>query len=87
MRLSNEMKNQRAERWALKLFLKQFLDEVSGVDLSYFGRNFTWDNKHEGFARIREWLDRWVASKDWTINYPSATIHHLAIEATILSCS
>ncbi|KAF3455069.1 hypothetical protein FNV43_RR05517 [Rhamnella rubrinervis] len=43
--------------WGRKLFLKQFLLEVGGIDLGFTGRQFTWERKVNGVATLKERLD------------------------------
>ncbi|XP_048336347.2 uncharacterized protein LOC125424078 [Ziziphus jujuba] len=65
--------------------------KVGAVDLSFSGKRFTWENKQEGRAYIKERLDRDLASQDWISLFSDATIHHLPMEqsdhAPILLCT
>lgn len=45
-------------------FLKNFMNDVGGIDLGFTENPFTWCNCRGGQANIRERLDRVVASID-----------------------
>lgn len=44
--------------------LKNFIDEVNGMDIGYNENVFTWCNMRGGMANIRERLDRVITSVD-----------------------
>ena len=56
-----------------RLFLKQFLQEVGGVDLGFTGTRFTWQGNG-----VKERLDRAVASSSWIHRFNEAFVSHLA---------
>jgi hypothetical protein len=58
-------------------FLKNFLFDLSAVDLGFFGNRFTWSNKRWGRHWIRERLDRGFASVGWKLVFPKAAVYHL----------
>uniref|UniRef100_A0A2N9HEV9 Uncharacterized protein n=1 Tax=Fagus sylvatica TaxID=28930 RepID=A0A2N9HEV9_FAGSY len=58
-------------------FLKNFLFDLSAVDLGFFGNRFTWSNKRWGRHCIRERLDRGFASVGWKLAFPKAAVYHL----------
>ncbi|KAF3440104.1 hypothetical protein FNV43_RR18382 [Rhamnella rubrinervis] len=66
--------------WSRQRFLKDFLLQVQGIDLGFHGSKYTWNNNIDGLGFIRERLDRAVASPDWILNNPSASVHHLSME-------
>ena len=66
--------------WKRRLCLKNFLQEVDGIDLGFVGRKFTWENKQQGIALIKERLDRAVASRSWIHRFPQAVVEHLPLE-------
>lgn len=66
--------------WKKKLYLKQFIDNVGGIDLGFVGKRFTWENNQEGLASIKERIDRTMANKTWINLYPLATVKHLHTE-------
>ncbi len=45
--------------------------------MGFAGNKFTWSNKRWGRHAIRERLDRGIASMNWRIAFPEATIFHL----------
>lgn len=51
--------------WRKCLFLKQFIENTGGIDLGFIGKKHTWENNQEGFACIKERLDRVVADDRW----------------------
>ena len=47
------------------------------IDIQFLGNPFTWSNKREGLANIKERLD-WVFSNDnWRILFPRAVVRHI----------
>lgn len=55
--------------------MKEFLDNVGGMDLGYEGRRYIWENKQEGMGSIKECLDRAVASDTWVEIHPDASVY------------
>ncbi len=47
------------------------------IDLGFSGPQFTWSNKREGLANIKERLNRGVCDLDWQSLFPKAGIKHL----------
>lgn len=70
------------QSWKRKSFLKQFMQDVAGIDLGFMGGLFTWDNLQGGQASIRERLDIAVADRRWLESNPHATVEHLNFEAS-----
>lgn len=66
--------------WKKKLFLKQFMEEMGGIDLGYKGCKYTWDNGQEGHAKIREMIDKAIASPRWIFFFPNEVVEHLRVE-------
>lgn len=64
----------------MRLYLKNFHENTGGIDLGFNGRKFTWENKREGIARIKERIDRAVACHLWMERYPEARVQHLQME-------
>jgi hypothetical protein len=48
------------------------------VDLGYDGNPYTWCNKRSGCALIKERLDRGLATKDWILLFPNASLKHFS---------
>jgi hypothetical protein len=58
-------------------YLKEILFDLRAIDLGFAGNKFTWSNKRWGRHAIREILDRGIASMNWRIAFPEATIFQL----------
>jgi exonuclease III len=58
-------------------WFKNFMFNTGAIDLDFFGPQFTWSNKREGLANIKERLDRGVCDQDWQSMFPKAGIRHL----------
>lgn len=63
-----------------KLYLKEFMQDVGGIDIRFSGNAFTWSNKHEGLALVKEHLDRMIANGGWNEAFPMASNCHLRCE-------
>lgn len=50
------------------------MTRVAGVDLGYSGQKYTWKNKQDGHAIIKERLDRVVVSVDWLEIFQEAQV-------------
>nr|POF10518.1 wd-40 repeat-containing protein msi3 [Quercus suber] len=55
----------------------EVIDKKGLIDLQFSGNPYTWSNKREGFANIKERLDRAFANERWRLIFPRATIHNL----------
>lgn len=55
--VSADEKNGGKRIWKRKLFMKQFIENVGGIDLGFTRKKFTWDNNQEGLACIKERID------------------------------
>ena len=42
-----------------------FVHGIGEIDLGFIGSRFTWSNKHEGLANIKERLDKAVCNQEW----------------------
>jgi hypothetical protein len=58
-------------------WFKNFMFNTGAIDLGFFGPQFTWLNKREGLANIKERLDRGVCDHDWQSMFPKAGTRHL----------
>uniref|UniRef100_A0A2N9HQ32 Endonuclease/exonuclease/phosphatase domain-containing protein n=1 Tax=Fagus sylvatica TaxID=28930 RepID=A0A2N9HQ32_FAGSY len=58
-------------------WLKDFMFNTRAIDLGFSGPQFTWSNKREGLANIKERLNRGVCDLDWQSLFPKAGIKHL----------
>jgi exonuclease III len=55
---------------------RNFIDHHGLVDLGFVGNPYTWFNNMNGFATIKERLDRTLASLDWVHLYPKPFLFH-----------
>jgi hypothetical protein len=56
---------------------KKFIDHAGLVDLGFVGNPYTWCNKRQGLASIKERLDRGLASLNWIHLHPEYAITHI----------
>ena len=49
----------------------------SAIDLGFIGPSFTWSNKREGLANIRERLDQCLCDQGWQTLFPKDGVKHL----------
>lgn len=59
-------------------FLKNFLEDLGGLDLGYHGNTYTWCNGRGGIANIGERLDRVVANFNWRVVFDNAGVVHFS---------
>ena len=64
------------EEWSFKAF-RSFVSNCGLVDLGYVRHPYTWNNRRDGASNVRECLDRAIATYNWQICFPNATIFHL----------
>ena len=57
-------------------FLKDLMSDLGAIDLGYSGNQFTWWNKRWGKGAIRERLDQAIASIQWRMAFPKASVIH-----------
>lgn len=57
--------------------LAQLIQSHSLIDLGFADNKFTWSNKRENKANIKERLDRGIANIQWRELFPRATFLHL----------
>lgn len=53
---------------------------LRGIDLVFKGRSFTWKNRQEGSALIKERIDRAVAYASWVEAFSQTSVRHLRME-------
>nr|POE86184.1 hypothetical protein CFP56_07291 [Quercus suber] len=58
--------------------LRDFMTNTGAIDLGFNGPSFTWSNRHEGLANIKERLDQCLCDQDWKILFPKAGVKHLS---------
>ena len=51
-------------------FLKDFTSNTGAIDLGFTRPSFTWSNKREGLANIKERLDRCLCNQEWNYFSP-----------------
>ncbi|XP_042964722.1 uncharacterized protein LOC122298944 [Carya illinoinensis] len=78
--LSNEEKYGAAERpFSQMESFREALDECELSDLGFFGSRFTWCNKREGRAFIKERLDRAFGNSSWPNLFESSIVQVLPV--------
>lgn len=63
-------------------FLSDFIHSTDAVDLGWGGNRFTWENRQNGRAFIKERLDRFLANKEWLDIFEDASVDHLNSEVS-----
>lgn len=58
-------------------YLENFIEYSRCIDLGFVGNLYTWRNKREGLAHIRQRLDRALANERWRTDFPRAGVEHL----------
>jgi hypothetical protein len=58
-------------------WLNDFVANSGAIDLGFYGPQFTWSNKMEGLANIKERLDRGLCDPKWQIIFPKVGVRHL----------
>ena len=53
------------------------IDKKGLINLQFLGNPYPWSNKREGFANIKERLDRAFANKRWRLIFPRVAVHNL----------
>jgi hypothetical protein len=46
------------------------------IDLGFSGNPYTWTNKRQNFANIKERLDRAFSNSEWRSTFPKASVYH-----------
>ena len=59
-----------------------FVHGIGAIDLEFIGSQFTWSNKREGLANIKERLDKAVCNHEWQCLSPKAGVKHLIASAS-----
>ena len=62
------------QRWQMQAF-QQRLEECNLTDLGFIGSKYTWSNCRDGWAFIKERLNRGVANMEWRAIYPDALVN------------
>ena len=57
--------------------LKDFMSNIGAIDLGFTGPSFTWSNRREGLANIKERLDQCLCNQEWQLIFPRAGVKHL----------
>ena len=56
--------------------LQSVIKENGLIDMMFSGNRFTWSNKREGLANIKERLDRAFANDKWRFLFSRVTVYH-----------
>jgi hypothetical protein len=72
-----EISGQRVRNDRQMQAFREAIDDCEFLDLGYKGLLFTWCNNRKGAATTWLRLDRFMATNDWLIRFPSAVVHHL----------
>ena len=59
-----------------------FVHATGAIDLGFIGSRFTWSNKREGLANIKERLDKAVCNQEWQCLFPKAGVKHVVAPAS-----
>ena len=57
--------------------LRDFMSNTGAIDLRFIGPSFTWSNRREGLANIKERLDQCLCEHEWQSLFPKAGVRHL----------
>ena len=57
--------------------LRDFMLNTGAIDLGFIGPSFTWSNRREGLANIKERLDQCLCDQEWQNLFPKAGVRHL----------
>lgn len=63
-----------------------FIHSNGLIDLGYSGNPFTWTNKRQGKANIRELLDQCLSNREWLSLFSNATMSHLPASSSDSTC-
>jgi hypothetical protein len=72
----NERSNTRIQAF------RDMVDICEPMDLGYTGTAWTFEKKVVGGTYCRVWLDRALASANWSTRFPFATLRHLTVAAS-----
>ena len=67
---------------ALTRSFSNFVHAIGAIGLGFIGSRFTWSNKCEGLANIKERLDKAVCNQEWQCLFPKAGVKHLVAPAS-----
>lgn len=59
-----------------------FVHGIGAIDLGFIGSRFTWSKKQEGFANIKEQLDKAVCNQEWQCLFPKFGVKYLIASAS-----
>nr|POF23631.1 hypothetical protein CFP56_78907 [Quercus suber] len=59
-------------------YLRDFMAKTGAIDLGFNGPSFTWSNRREGLANIKECLDQCLCDREWQILFPKAGVKYLS---------
>ena len=57
--------------------LRDFMLNTGAIDLAFIGPSFTWSNRREGLANIKERLDQCLCDQEWQNLFPKVGVRHL----------
>ena len=58
-------------------YLKYFMSNTGAIGLGFTKPSFTWSNRREGLANIKERLDQCLCNQEWQLLFPKARVKHL----------
>ena len=53
------------------------MSNTGAINLGFTGPSFTWSNRREGLANIKERLDQGLCDQEWQSLFPKAGVKHL----------
>ena len=57
--------------------IRTFITNSTAIDLGFKGPPFTWTNKREGLANIKERFDQCLCNQEWQLLFPKVGFTHL----------
>ena len=51
---------------------------TGAINLGFNGLSFTWSNRHEDLANIKECLDQCLCDREWQILFPKVGVKYLS---------
>lgn len=61
-----------------------FMHSTGPIDLGFNGSQFTWSNKRDGLANVKERLDKAMCSNEWQCLFPKSGVKNFHAKVTLL---